>query len=100
MVVSQTFSYKILAPITDLRLGRENNLTSIQNSLVSHDGHLGFIMPERFHTEEQFKKDNTNRPNIYFRCYQWIIQVETFWCLIPISTDTLARELYFVLTGI
>lgn len=81
-----------LALLGDLRFRREDDLSSVEDSLILKDSLLRFIVTERFLTEKDFKEDYSNTPNIYFRVYHWRITArhfKTFRGLIPISSNTL-----------
>lgn len=54
-------------------------------------------MAKGFHAKQQLKKDNTNWPNINFRCYLGVVLVETFRSLVPVSTNTLGCKFNFIL---
>ena len=64
MMVGQAPSDEVLARVGNGRFCWEINLSRIENCLVTHDGHLGLIVAERFNAENQFKEDDANAPNI------------------------------------
>lgn len=52
MVVGQTLADEVLALVTDGRLLRKHNLTSVEDCLVAHNRHLALVLAKRLHTEE------------------------------------------------
>jgi hypothetical protein len=60
MVIGKAFSNEVLALISHKWLNWETYFASIEDSLVSYDSHLGFVVTEGFHAEQKLKEDYAN----------------------------------------
>jgi hypothetical protein len=63
-VVCKALTDELPTTIRYLRLLRECNLTCIEDSLVSYDSHLRFVVPEWFDPEKQLVKNHADAPYI------------------------------------
>jgi len=64
VVVGQALPDKVLAPIGYAGLLRESHFASIEDGLISHDSHLGLIVTEWLHTEQELVEDYPHTPDI------------------------------------
>lgn len=98
MMIGETATYELFAGLWNDWFGWEDYCACIQNGLISHDGHLSFVVPKRLHPEQELVKDDPHTPNVHFGRdlrISWLI--EAFGSLVPICAHSLRCQLNFVL---
>lgn len=98
MVVGQALPDELLARVRHHRLRGELHLSGVQDRLVSHDCHLRFVVAERLHAKEKLVEDHAHAPNVNLAGDLRIPQVKALRRLIPIGTDALTCQFYFILS--
>ena len=67
VMISQATTDELFAAVRDGWFLWELHLSSIEDSLVSHDRHLRLIVSEWLHPEKQLVKDDAYAPNVNLR---------------------------------
>jgi len=93
VVICKAIADEFLATITYLRLSWEHYLASIQDCLVFQDGLLWLVVTKGFRTKKKLVENYSYAPNVHFVGYLRRVLLETFWCLVPVSSDALRSQL-------